>query len=168
MRVNLVVAIAANGVIGRGSTLPWRLPADLQRFRVLTNGYPLVMGRLTHLSIGRVLPGRLNIVVSRNKAFASPGCLVAHDLPQALQLAAPSDEAMVIGGAEIYRAALPFARRIFLTEVHAEVTGDVFFPEFARDGWRETSRETFASDARHAFAYSFVVLEHRDAASVER
>lgn len=164
MRINIVVAIADNGVIGRGSALPWHLPADLRRFRALTNGYPLIMGRLTHLSIGRVLPDRLNIVVSRQPGFSSPGCLIAQDLPQALQRAAPAAEAMVIGGAGIYRAALPAAQRIFLTEVHAEVEGDVHFPQLARDDWHETSRESFAVDAQHACAYSFVVLERRSAA----
>lgn len=159
VRINIVVAIAANGVIGRGSALPWHLPADLRRFRALTNGYPLIMGRLTHLSIGRVLPGRLNIVVSRQPGFSSPGCLIAQDLPQALQQAAPSAEAMVIGGAGIYRAALPLAERIFLTEVHTDAEGDIHFPQLVREDWRETSREFFAADEKHACAYSFVVLE---------
>ncbi len=159
MRVNLVVAIATNGVIGRAATLPWHLPADLRHFKQITLGYPLIMGRITHQSIGRALPGRLNIVVSRDLQAAAAGCVVVASLAHALTAAAPASEVMVIGGHAIYHAALPLAQRIFLTEVQAEIEGDVRFPPFARGDWRETSREDFAADEQNAFPFSFVVLE---------
>ncbi len=159
MRVNLVVAIATNGVIGRAATLPWHLPADLRHFKQITLGYPLIMGRITHQSIGRALPGRLNIVVSRDLQAVVAGCVVVASLAHALTAAAPASEVMVIGGHALYHAALPLAQRIFLTEVQAEIEGDVRFPPFARGDWRETSREDFTADEQNAFPFSFVVLE---------
>lgn len=163
MRVNIVVAMATNAVIGRASTLPWHLPADLKRFKQITLGYPLIMGRITHQSIGRALPGRLNIVVSRDPLAVADGCVVVASLAQALTAAVPATEVMVIGGYALYLAALPSATRIFLTEVHGEIEGDVRFPVFARDEWRETSREDFAADGRNSCSFSFVVLERRNA-----
>jgi dihydrofolate reductase len=159
MRVNLVVAMATNRVIGRAATLPWHLPSDLKHFKKITLGYPLIMGRVTHQSIGRALPGRLNIVVSGNLHAAAAGCVVVASLADALSAAAPAPEAMVIGGHALYHAALPTAQRIFLTEVHAEIEGDVTFPPFAHEEWRETSREDCAADEQHAYPFSFVILE---------
>ncbi len=159
MRINLVVAMATNGVIGRAATLPWHLPADLKRFKKITLGHPLIMGRITHQSIGRALPGRLNIVVSHDLHSAAAGCVVVTSLTAALSAAAPAPEVMVIGGYALYRAALLTAQRIFLTEVRAEIEGDVKFPPFAREAWCETSREDFAADEQHAYPFSFVILE---------
>ena len=159
MRINLVVAMAENGVIGRGRTLPWALPADLSRFKQITLGFPLMMGRVTHESIGRPLPGRVNIVVSRTPNYAAAGCVIVPSFDAALVQAGAVDEVMVIGGRALYAAALPRAARIYLTEVHARIDGDVYFPEFARAGWREIRRERHMQDARNDYDYSFVILD---------
>jgi len=161
--VALVVAMTGAGVIGAGGTLPWHLPADLRRFRRITLGHPVVMGRRTHESIGRPLPQRHNIVVTRRSDYRAPDCTVVHGLEQALQAAAGDGEVMVIGGAALYREALAGAGRIYLTEVHADLAGDVYFPAFDRDAWVEISREDHLPDANNAQAYSFVVLERRSA-----
>lgn len=165
--IALVVAMADNGVIGRGGDLPWRLPEDLKYFRAVTMGKPIVMGRRTYESIGRPLPGRANIVVTRNPAFHAAGVDVAATPANALRLAerraaeAGVAEIMIIGGAEIYRAVLPYADRIYLTEVHDAVEGDTVFPEFDRSEWRETSREDLTSES--GVDISFVVLERQAA-----
>ena len=156
-RVNIVVALATNGVIGRDGGLPWHLPADLRRFREITFGHPIVMGRRTHESIGRVLPGRLNIVLSRDPDCAADGCVVVPDLDAALASVEAAPEVMIVGGAAVYAAALPRCTRLFLTEVQACIDGDVHFPAFAREEWRETARETHRGVAD--YDYSFVVLE---------
>lgn len=156
-RVNIVVAMADNGVIGRDGGLPWHLPGDLRRFREVTMGHPLVMGRRTHESIGRVLPGRLNIVISRDPSCAAAGCVVVPTLQAALAAAGDAREIMVVGGAAVYAAALPLAGRLFITEVHATVTGDVRFPACDRREWREVAREPHVGEGEHD--YSFVVLE---------
>lgn len=158
-RLCLIVAVARNGVIGRGGTLPWRLASDLQRFRALTMGHHIIMGRRTFESIGRPLPGRKSIVVSRNAQFSAPGCQSASSLDQALALARGDDEVFVIGGAELYREALQRAQRLYVTEVAAEVPGDTYFPPFERDQWREVSREHVAADARNALPSDFVVYD---------
>ena len=159
MQVNLVVAMARNRVIGRAGTLPWHLPLDLQRFKQITLGFPLVMGRVTHQSIGRALPGRSNIVVTRNREYRAAGCMVVTSLDAALEFALPAAHAMVIGGRALYAAALSNAQRIYLTEVHAAIDGDVHFPEYDPGAWREQAREFHARDERHAYDFSFVVLE---------
>ncbi|WP_018467535.1 dihydrofolate reductase [Calidithermus timidus] len=164
--LSLVVAMAENRVIGRGNALPWRLPGDLKRFRRLTMGHPVIMGRKTYESIGKPLPGRTNIVVTRTPGYSAPGCTVVGSLEAALKAAdgAPHQppehrETFVIGGAELYAQALPLARRIHLTLVHAELEGDAFFPEFDLGEWRELSRECHEADGQHPYAYSFVTLE---------
>ncbi len=159
-RVNIVVAMADNGVIGRDGGLPWHLPGDLRRFREVTMGHPLVMGRRTHESIGRVLPGRLNIVISSDPACAAAGCVVVPTLEAALATAGDASEIMVVGGAAVYAAALPIAARLFITEVHAKIDGDVRFPDFDRAAWREVAREPHAGGGE--YDYSFVVLERAD------
>lgn len=147
------------GVIGRDGGLPWHLPADLKHFRRVTMGKPIVMGRKTHESIGRPLPGRENIVVSRSPAYRAPGCRVVASLARAHEVCRGAAEMMVIGGAALYREALPLARRVYLTEVHTEVEGDVHFPPLDRRQWRECSRENFDADERNCHPYSFVLLE---------
>ncbi len=159
-RVNIVVAMADNRTIGRDGGLPWHLPGDLRRFRELTMGHPLVMGRRTHESIGRVLPGRLNIVISRDPACAAPGCVVVPGFDEALHAAGAVPEVMVVGGAVVYAAALPACRRLFVTEVHAPVDGDTFFPEFDPRLWRETAREPPTRDGD--YEYSYVTFERLD------
>ena len=152
-RLNLVVALAANGVIGRDGGLPWHLPADLKHFREITWGHPIVMGRRTHESIGRALPGRLNLVISRDPHCAADGAVVVRDLDAALAAAGEVPEVMIVGGAAVYAVALPRATRLFLTEVHALVEGDVRFPDFERSAWRETARESQRDDNGLDFAF---------------
>ena len=162
-RVTLLAALARNRVIGVRNALPWRLPADLRRFKALTLGHPVIMGRRTYESIlaslGHPLPGRLNIVVTRSPDYDAPGCIVAASLEAALAAAAPADESFVIGGAEIYRAALPLADRLQLTEIDADYDGDARFPEFAREDWKEISRDPHPPDTEFANGYAFVVYE---------
>ncbi len=164
-RLELVVAVARNGVIGRGNGLPWRLPADLAHFKRTTMGHPILMGRRTWDSIGRALPGRRNLVLTRDLAFAAPGAEVVHSLAAALAQAG-AGPLMVIGGAELYRACLPAAAILHLTAVEAEVEGDVHFPlwpvsgGFATD-WLETWREAHAADEANALPYTFLRFERR-------
>lgn len=157
MRVSIVVAASENNVIGKNNALLWRLPDDLKFFKSVTLGKPVIMGRKTYDSIGRALPGRKNIVISRQQSLAIPGCTVVASL-DAAWAAADAEEVAVIGGAEIYRQALPIANTIYLTRVHANFDGDVFFPALDAHDWRETRRELHAADERHAWAFSFVAL----------
>ena len=152
--ITIVVAMTENRVIGRGGGLPWRLPADLSRFRALTMGKPIVMGRRTHESIGRLLDGRTNIVLSRRPGYQAPGCTVR----PSLEAASNAAEIAIIGGASIYEQALPVATRIHLTLVHASIDGDVRFPELEPGAWREVSRTERAADARNRYDLSFVEL----------
>jgi dihydrofolate reductase len=155
--VALVVAIAENGVIGDRGTIPWRIPDDMKHFRSVTMGKPCIMGRKTWASLPKKpLPGRANIVVTRDRTFAPHGAVVAHSLDEAFMCAGDADEIAVIGGADIYEAALPRATRIHLTEVHRAFPGDARFA-FDRTPWRETQREDRATP--DGLAYSFVVLE---------
>jgi dihydrofolate reductase len=160
-RVTLVVAVAENGVIGREGGLPWRLPADLQRFKALTLGKPVLMGRRTFESIGRALPGRHNIVLTRRRSDVAPlpGVTVVHDWEAALAAAGDAAEIMVIGGAEIYAMALPHADRIELTRVHATIDGDTHFPAIDAERWVTRHGETHAADERHPHAMTFLTLE---------
>ncbi|NND68658.1 MAG: dihydrofolate reductase [Halioglobus sp.] len=165
MPLALIVAAAENGVIGRDNALPWRLPGDMQYFRRMTMGKPVIMGRRTYDSIGKPLPGRANIVITRSDTFAAEGVKVVHSLDEARALAADialidgAEEAVVIGGAEIYREALPLAARLYLTRVHADVPGDVYLPEIDFCAWREVSRERTAAAGPNPFDYSFIVYE---------
>jgi dihydrofolate reductase len=158
-RVSLIVAMAADRVIGVDNALPWRLPDDLKRFKAVTLGKPVLMGRRTFESIGRPLPGRLNIVLTRNPDFRVAGVVAVPSWAAALQAAGDAPELMVIGGALLYTQALPLAQRIYLTEVHAQVPGDAQFPEFAAAEWQEIEREEHPADERHAFAMTFRLLE---------
>ncbi len=159
MIVSLVVAVADNGVIGQHNQLPWRLSDDLKRFKAITLGKPVVMGRKTWDSIGKPLPGRRNIVVSRQNQLELPGADLVGSLEQALQLCATDAEVMVIGGAEIYRQAMPLANRWYLTRVHAMPQGDAWFELPAPDQWREIAREDHPADDRNQYACSFCVYE---------
>ncbi len=152
----LIVAAARNGTIGAGGTLPWHIPADLKRFKALTMGKPMVMGRKTFASLPGLLPGRRHIVLTRDPAWSAPGAEVAPDLAAALALAGDG-EVMVIGGAEIFALALPHAARIELTEVHADIPGDTFLPPLG-PGWRETARAEHAPEGDRP-GFAFVTLE---------
>lgn len=161
MIVSLIVAMDRKGVIGAQGSLPWRLPADLKRFKQLTMGKPIVMGRRTHESIGRPLPGRDNIVVTRDRAYRGHGCTVVHSIDDAFRHCAGAGEVIVMGGAELYRQTLGRADCIYLTEIDADTGGDTYFPEFERGGWREIERRDFAADGQNPHAYSFVVLKRK-------
>lgn len=164
--VAIVVAVANNGVIGRGNTLPWDLPDDLQHFKRTTMGRPIIMGRKTFESIGRPLPGRLNIILTRDSAWQAPGVSVATSMQQAIDIAEDqalidgADSVVVIGGAEIYRQALPFTSRVFLTRVHGDVQGDAFFDLDQLVEWREVSRIENPAGARNSHSFSIVELEN--------
>lgn len=163
--LSIVVAAAQNGVIGRGNTLPWRLPDDLKRFKELTMGKPIVMGRKTYDSIGRPLPGRTSIVISRQPGLAITGCVVVNSLQAAMVAAGGAREIMLVGGAQLYRSAMPMVRTIHLTRVHADVPGDTLFPILDMQQWRETIVGTHPADERHAYAFTFVTLERIVAAA---
>ncbi|AKQ54063.1 dihydrofolate reductase [Bordetella hinzii] len=155
-RLTLVVAYARNRVIGRDNTLPWRLPGDLAHFKRTTLGHPIVMGRNTWESLGRPLPGRQNIVVSRNPDYRAEGARVVPDLQAALD-AAEAEDVYVIGGAQIYAQALPLADRIIATEIQADVDGDAWFPLLPGYAWKETSRQPQPEE--NGYRYHFVVYE---------
>jgi dihydrofolate reductase len=161
--VSLVVAMARNGVIGRDNALPWHLRADLQRFKSLTLGKPILMGRKTFESIGRPLPGRSNIVLTRDARWSAPGVSCVHTLEQGLARADGAAEVAVIGGAEVFRLAMPIAQRIYLTRVHAEVPGDTCFPELDEAQWREVERSTHPADEHNDYPVTFVTLQRRGA-----
>jgi dihydrofolate reductase len=170
VRVSLIAAVAENGVIGRDGALPWHLPDDLKRFRALTTGHHVVMGRRTHESIGRPLPNRTNLVLSRDPAFRAAGCRVVRSLDAALDLAraAGDDEAFVIGGEAVYVRALAIADRIYLTRVGVSVAGDARFPELDDRDWREIAREEHAADERHAHPFALCILDRRGSAKPVR
>jgi len=160
MKISFVVAVADNGVIGRDGGLPWRIPGDLKFFKAQTLGKPVIMGRKTWDSIGRPLPGRTNIVITRDSNYVAEGALVAGELEEALELARAEgpEEACIIGGAQIFDQAFSRCDKIVLTEVHAAPEGDVVFPDFDRAGWKETWREEHPAEGDQP-AYSFVILE---------
>ncbi len=153
--------MADNGVIGRGGGLPWHLPDDLRRFKALTMGHALLMGRRTCESIGRPLPGRRNLVLTHNAAWRAPGCETMTTLEAAIAAVGDGTQLFVIGGAAVYRACWPLVERVELTEVHAAVEGDTRLAGLERGEWREIAREARAPDARHAHPFSFVTLVRR-------
>ena len=165
MRVSLIVAMAENRTIGLDGDVPWHISGDLRNFRQLTLGHPVVMGRKTYQSIGGALPGRANIVVTRDRDFRAPDADVVHDLEEALVKAAANaeiegvEEVFVIGGAEIYAQAVGRAQRVYLTEVHQELPGNAFFPELARGEWTESARQRNEPENDGGPAFSFVVLD---------
>jgi len=159
MKIAIIVAIAEGRVIGYGNALPWHLNADLKHFKALTMGQPIIMGRKTHESIGRALPGRMNIVVTRQTDYKIPKCTVSHSLDEAFVVAErESNTAFVIGGAELYAQTLPRADCIYVTEIHSQFKGDTYFPDFDRNQWREVSREEGVVDENNPYAHTFVTL----------
>jgi len=156
--VSLISAVADNGVIGKMNALPWYLPADLKHFKDITMGKPIIMGRTTYESIGRPLPGRINVVLSSRIGFTAPGCVVVHTVAEALQAVREAAEAVVIGGGAIYKEFLPLAEKMYLTEIHREIEGDIYFPKFNRAEWIEEVRQDFGPNDENPYSYSFVVL----------
>lgn len=164
MRVSLIAAMAAGRVIGKDNRLPWRLPEDLRRFKELTLGHPLVMGRKTFESIGRPLPGRTTVVVTRRQDYAPEAVRVAHSIDEALELAAGlpgADEVFIAGGAELYRETLPRADRLYLTRLEAEFPGDVRFPDFDESQWRLVAEERREPTHEVPYAYAFQTYDRR-------
>ena len=159
MTINLIVAMAKNRVIGIDNKMPWHLPADFAWFKKTTLGHPVIMGRKTYESIGKPLPGRRNMVVSRNPEWRADGCELFNSLDAALASVPVDTQAFVIGGASLYAATLPMADRIYLTEVDTTLDGDTFFPALDRSQWREYSREHRDADERNAHAMDFVILD---------
>jgi len=159
MRLSIIVAQGENRVIGRQGDLPWRLSADLRRFKRLTMGHHLVMGRRTWQSIGRPLPGRTTVVLSSQADFRPQGAAVARDLDEAIRLATGDEEVFVVGGQQVYEAALHRADRLYLTTVHAEVEGDRYFPPLDPRHWKLISEERHPADGRNEFDYTFAVYD---------
>jgi len=149
--ISLIVAASTNNVIGTQGELPWRLSGDLKRFKAVTMGKPIVMGRLTFESIGCALPGRQNIVITRQADFEAEGCDVVQSIDAAIEAAGDAEEIMIIGGSHVYQAFLPRADRIYLTRVQADVEGDTYLPDLASDEWRESSREEYPADESNDF-----------------
>ena len=161
MTLSLVVAASSNNVIGRDGGLPWHLPDDLRQFKRLTTGKAVIMGRSTYESIGRPLPDRRNIVMTRNADYVADGCDVVSSVSEAIDALEGAEEAMIIGGAQVYRDFLPLADRIYLTRVQAEVEGDTYFPEIDEATWRLVSSEHHGADEKHRYAFDVMVFERR-------
>lgn len=161
-RIAFVVAMDRNRLIGAGDRLPWRLPDDMRFFREVTMGHPVLMGRKTYESIParfRPLPGRTNIVLTSQRGYEAPGCIVVHTIEEALLLVDEAEELMVIGGAQVFRELLPIVDRLYLTDIDGAYEGDVYFPEFDRAAWREVAREEHPADDRHDSPFAFITLE---------
>lgn len=158
-RISLIVAMAKNRVIGAENKIPWHLPNELKLFKSLTMGHHIVMGRKTYESIGRLLPGRTTVIVTRQRDFQVPGAIVKHSVKDALEACQRDEELFVIGGADLFRETLPIADRLYLTVVDAEPKGDTFMPELEMNAWRETSLQSFPADDRHAHAYRFTIYD---------
>jgi len=166
MIISLIAALSKNRVIGKNNDLPWKLPDDMKFFMEKTKGHHTIMGRKNYDSIPlkfKPLPQRTNIVVTRQKNFKAPGCIVVDSLENGLAIAKGNEEpeTFIIGGAEIYKLGLPHANRLYLTEIDAEIDGDTFFPAVDRNQWKEASRLHHAKDGRHAFAFDFVIYEKK-------
>lgn len=156
MILSIIVAAAENNVIGRDNGLIWKLSADLKHFKALTTGHTIIMGRKTFESIGRPLPNRRNVIISRNPAYRAEGCEVVESIDDALKLVEDENESFIVGGGTIYKALWDRAERIYLTRVHTRAEGDTFIPELETGRWELLSQENFPADDRNEFAYSFI------------
>lgn len=165
LHLSILVAMAKNRVIGRNNRLPWHLPADLKHFKFLTMGQTIVMGRKTYESIGKPLPGRANVIITRQADYEVPGAMVVHSLEDALLICEETStghsENFIIGGEKLYRQALKICQRMYITEIQRNFDGDVFFPEFDRSEWEETQRDKHIGESEDSFEYHFVVLERK-------
>lgn len=157
--ISIIAAASTNNVIGSRGGLPWKLSDDLRRFKKLTLGKPIIMGRLTWESIGRPLPGRQNIIITRQADFAAPGCDVVASTTAAVEIAGDVEETMIIGGSQIFESFLPMAQRLHITRVHAEIDGDVFFPEIDVRSWQLVSSEEHGADASNEYPFAFMSYE---------
>lgn len=163
MQIIIVAAHGQNRVIGRNNELVWHLPRDFKHFKDLTIEHPIVMGRKTFESLGKPLPRRTSIIITRDEHYQQEGCIVAHSLEEAMAEAKKLDEAIfIIGGAEIYKQALPYTTKMYLTEVKASPEGDAYFPEFSTREWKETDRKSFYKDEKNEYDFDFVTWERKD------
>ncbi len=160
-KLSLIVAMAQNRTIGVNNSLPWRIPEDLKHFKALTMGHHMIMGRKTFDSIGKPLPGRTTVVVTRDKALKIEGCLVAHSLQEAIKLCANDSEIFIVGGADIYAQSLAAADTLYITEIPRDVDGDAHFPAFDRNAWQETAREIRSQETPQPLQYHFVTYRRR-------
>ncbi|MEO1766054.1 dihydrofolate reductase [Thiobacter aerophilum] len=160
-RVSIIAAMAANRVIGKGNRLPWHLPEDLQHFKTLTMGHHIVMGRKTYDSIGRPLPGRTTVIVTRRPDYAAPDCIAVNSIDAALSVCHGDAEVFFVGGAEIYAQVLPIADRLYLTEIKRDFAGDARFPSFDSADWQEVSRERHVKENGEPFEYHFVIYDRK-------
>lgn len=161
MIISLIVAMDENRVIGYNDKLPWNLPSELKYFRETTKGKPVIMGRRTYESIGRPMPERLNIIVTRDKNYKAVGCIVVNSMEDAIKAAKGSDEIMIIGGAEIYKLFLPLANRLYITKVHGSFKGDTYFPKFNEGEWVKLNEKFVEKDKENTYSYTIMVLERR-------
>ncbi len=161
MIVSLVAAASENNVIGKNNTLPWRMPADMKFFKNLTINHTVVMGRKTYESMGKPLPGRKNIIITRNKDFKADGCIVLGSFPEVLEYCKTESEIFVIGGAEIYHQLISKADKIYLTRIHSKFEGDAYFPDIQANEWEETLRSSFTADEKNPYSYSFLEFLRR-------
>ena len=164
--ISIYVAMSKNRVIGRNNELPWRISADLKRLSQTTRGHKVIMGRKTHESIlnrlGKTLPERETIIITRQKDYSAPEeCIIVGSIKEAINLVAPSEEAFVFGGAEVYNLALPLANKLYLTKVEAKVEGDAYFPEINQNDWERISNESHQKDEKNEFDYNFEIYERR-------
>ncbi len=161
MMISQIVAVAENNVIGKDNDLIWRLPADLKYFKKTTSGHHILMGRKNYESIGKPLPNRTSVIITRNKDYKAEGCIVVNSITEALEVAKANGEteAFIIGGGEIYKSSMDKTDKIYYTEVHESFDGDTFYPELDKGKWKEISRETHSKDEKNPYDYSFVVYE---------
>ena len=162
MIISLIVAMDENRTIGYKNKLPWNLPSELKYFREATKGKPVIMGRKTYESIGRPMPERLNIIITRHKNYKADNCIVVNNSEEAVKAAKGSNEIMVIGGAEIYKLFLPIANRLYLTKVHGIFKGDTYFPEFNESEWTKVKEKFFEKDNGNKYSYTIMVLERKN------
>jgi len=161
MLISAIFAMSENRVIGKNNQLPWHLPADLKHFKKITLGKPILMGRKTYESIGRPLPGRCNVIITKDIDYQAPGCVVVNSIEQALATTKESDEIFVMGGALLYQAMLPLIQRLYMTIIHQPFDGDTFFPLLNQDDWQEIERVDYTKDSENPHPYSFFILDRK-------
>jgi dihydrofolate reductase len=161
MKLSIIAAMDKNRVIGKDGNLPWHISSDLKNFKKITMGKPILMGRKTHESIGKILPGRENIILTKKRNYSVEGCIVKNNLDEVLSNFKKVSELIVMGGATLYEQTLDKAEKLYITEVRACIEGDIFFPEYDPDQWVEISRNSFEADENNEYDYSFTVLERK-------
>ena len=159
--LSIIVALSENNVVGKDNGLPWKLSADLKRLKSLTMGHHIIMGRRTWESLGRPLPGRINVVITTDKNYKAEGGVVVHSLNEAIKISSHDNEAFIFGGGKIFKEALSMVNKIYMTRVHKNIDGDTYFPHLNVNDWKEMDRENFSADEKNQFDYSFITLERK-------